>query len=43
MEEDFKKVELERESVVLWGEKENEGAARFVGVGNKEKIGEVKD
>ncbi|MFP7456308.1 protein translocase subunit SecDF [Bacillus safensis] len=43
VEQDFKKLGLETDSVVLSGQKENQAAARFVGVPNKEKIAEVKD
>lgn len=43
VEQDFKKLDLETDSVVLSGQKENQAAARFVGVPNKEKIAEVKD
>ncbi|MFJ5965439.1 protein translocase subunit SecDF [Bacillus sp. NPDC093026] len=43
IEQDFKKLDLDTDSVVLSGQKENQAAARFVGVPNKEKIAEVKD
>ncbi|MED1749016.1 protein translocase subunit SecDF [Bacillus zhangzhouensis] len=43
VEQDFKKLDLETDSVVLSGQKENQAAVRFVGVPNKEKIAEVKD
>ncbi|MDH6597857.1 protein translocase subunit SecDF [Bacillus aerius] len=43
VEQDFKKLDLETDSVVLSGQKENQAVARFVGVPNKEKIAEVKD
>ncbi|PCK20649.1 protein translocase subunit SecDF [Bacillus pumilus] len=43
VEQDFKKLDLETDSVVLSGQKENQAGARFVGVPNKEKIAEVKD
>ena len=38
VEQDFKKLGLETDSVVLSGQKENQAAARFVGVPNKEKV-----
>lgn len=43
VEQDFKKLDLEADSVVLSGQNENQAAVRFVGVPNKEKIAEVKD
>ncbi|APT50375.1 MULTISPECIES: protein translocase subunit SecDF [Bacillus] len=43
IEQDFQKLDLDTDSVVLSGQKENQAAARFVGVPNKEKIAEVKD
>ncbi|MCM3027496.1 protein translocase subunit SecDF [Bacillus safensis] len=43
VEQDFKKLGLEADSVVLSGQQENQAAIRFVGVPNKEKIAEVKD
>ncbi|MCY8603274.1 protein translocase subunit SecDF, partial [Bacillus sonorensis] len=43
LEKDFEQVGLAPDSILLSGEKDNHGVARFVGVPNQKKIAEVKD
>ncbi|MCY8160484.1 protein translocase subunit SecF, partial [Bacillus licheniformis] len=43
LEKDFEQVGLDPDSIVLSGEKNDHGVARFVGVPNQKKIAEVKD